>query len=57
MNIIITKGTGDGRTEISAFDMALKNAGICNYNLIQTSLYQKIKLDNVRYNPLNIIYF
>jgi hypothetical protein len=24
---------------------------------IQTSSYQKIKLDNIRYNPLNIIYF
>jgi hypothetical protein len=33
------------------------NSSFHGLNNIQTSLYQKIKLDNVRYNPLNIIYF
>ncbi len=37
MNIRITKGTGLGPTELSAFDHALVNAGIANYNLIYLS--------------------
>lgn len=37
LRIIITKGFGTGRTEISAFDAALKKAGIHNYNLIPLS--------------------
>lgn len=37
MNIRITKGTGVGPTEISAFDQALVKAGVANFNLIYLS--------------------
>lgn len=35
--IYVTKGTGEGLTNISAFDAALKRAGIANLNLIYLS--------------------
>ena len=35
--IIITDGVGKGRTEKSAFDSALWQAGIANYNLLELS--------------------
>jgi len=35
--IILTKGTGTGDTKIAAFDAALFDAGIANYNLIRLS--------------------
>jgi len=37
MEIVITNGKGEGETEISAFDKALLDAGIANYNLITLS--------------------
>ncbi len=37
MKINITTGTGVGPTEISAFDHALVNAGVANFNLIYLS--------------------
>lgn len=37
MHIYIVKGKGTGRTLLSAFDHALQDAGICNYNLITLS--------------------
>ncbi len=37
MNIQIVKGKGSGKTELSAFDHALQDAGINNYNLIYLS--------------------
>lgn len=37
MNIYLTKGTGDGPTTLAAFDSALNDAGIANYNLIRLS--------------------
>jgi len=37
MNIHISKSTGIASTELSAFDNALFNAGIANYNLIYLS--------------------
>jgi arginine decarboxylase len=37
MNIQISEGVGIGPTELSAFDQALVNAGIANYNLIYLS--------------------
>lgn len=37
MKIYITSGQGTGRTTLSAFDTALKNAGVYNYNLIPLS--------------------
>ncbi|MEM4663258.1 MAG: pyruvoyl-dependent arginine decarboxylase [Candidatus Diapherotrites archaeon] len=37
MDIIITAATGTGNTELSAFDNALWNAGVANYNLIKLS--------------------
>jgi len=37
MNIIVTEGTGDGLTNLSAYDKALCQAGIGNYNLIRLS--------------------
>lgn len=35
--IYVTSGVGEGKTDISAFDAALSNAGIANYNLIYLS--------------------
>ncbi len=37
MKINITSGTGVGPTELSAFDHALVNAGVANFNLIYLS--------------------
>lgn len=37
MKIYVTKGSGEGETETAAFDKALWNAGIANYNLIRLS--------------------
>lgn len=37
LRIIVTCGFGLGRTEISAFDAALRKAGVANYNLIPLS--------------------
>lgn len=37
MHIIITCGTGEGPTPLAAFDQALLNAGVANYNLIYLS--------------------
>ncbi len=37
MNIYLTKATGDGPTTLAAFDNALNNAGIANYNLLVLS--------------------
>ncbi len=37
MKITITTGTGEGPTPLAAFDKALLNAGVANYNLIYLS--------------------
>lgn len=37
MQIIITSGKGEGNTKLSAFDNALFDAGIANFNLIKLS--------------------
>lgn len=37
MKIIINSGTGIGKTRLAAFDKALFNAGVANYNLIPLS--------------------
>lgn len=37
MNIYLSSGIGSGPTKLSAFDSALNNAGIANYNLIRLS--------------------
>ncbi len=37
MTIFITTGQGYGRTLLSAFDAALKDAGVYNYNLVMLS--------------------
>lgn len=37
MKISVRKGTGTGPTELSAFDQALVNAGVANFNLIYLS--------------------
>ena len=37
MKIHVTWGTGEGSTKIAAFDRALWDAGIANYNLIKLS--------------------
>lgn len=37
LEIVITSGTGSGPTPIAAFDHALLNAGIANYNLLYLS--------------------
>lgn len=37
MDIIVTSGKGHGKTPLSAFDAALMDAGISNYNLVVLS--------------------
>lgn len=37
MNIYLSSGVGTGPTKLAAFDAALNNAGIANYNLIKLS--------------------
>lgn len=37
MKIYLTKGTGEGPTTLAAFDSALNDAGIANYNLLKLS--------------------
>src|SRR5574341_1311035 len=37
MRITVTCGTGEGPTPLAAFDQALLNAGVANYNLIYLS--------------------
>lgn len=37
MKIVVCSGSGTGDTKLSAFDNALKNAGVYNYNLIKLS--------------------
>ena len=37
MNIQVSQGIGNGPTELSAFDQALVNAGVANFNLIYLS--------------------
>src|SRR5689334_23537893 len=37
MKITITTGTGEGPTPLAAFDQALLDAGVANYNLIYLS--------------------
>ena len=37
MNIQIATGTGKGHTKLAAFDAALNDAGVANYNLIKLS--------------------
>ena len=37
MKITLTDGTGSGPTRLAAFDAALLQAGICNYNLLVLS--------------------
>jgi arginine decarboxylase len=37
MKIYLSSGTGTGPTELSAFDAALNDAGVANYNLIRLS--------------------
>ena len=37
MNIKIVKSSGEGSTLLSAFDNALQNAGVSNYNLLRLS--------------------
>jgi arginine decarboxylase len=37
MNIYLTKGTGEGPTTLAAFDSALNDAGIANFNLLKLS--------------------
>lgn len=34
MNIYISSGQGEGKTQLSAFDKALQNAGVSNFNLL-----------------------
>ncbi len=55
MNILLTTGKGVGKTPIAAFDSALKDAGVYNYNLIYLSSVippkAKIKFEKLQENP------
>lgn len=37
LTIKVSRGTGDGRTRLSAFDAALRSAGVADFNLIRLS--------------------
>lgn len=54
MKIIIAGGKGEGLTKLSAFDRALYDAGIANYNLIKLSSVipkdSQIILDKIDWN-------
>jgi len=52
MDIIITSGVGKGNTQLSAFDHALFNAGIANYNLIRLSSVIPLK-SKLKIQPFN----
>jgi arginine decarboxylase len=38
LNIQVTSGTGEGPTQMAAFDAALLDAGVANYNLMLSSV-------------------
>jgi arginine decarboxylase len=54
MEIIVTYGTGEGSTKLAAFDKALYDAGIANYNLIKlTSVIpfnSKVTIKKINWN-------
>ena len=54
MEIKITYGVGEGPTELSAFDRALFDAGIANYNLLELSSVipegAEIKVGKINWN-------
>src|SRR3989344_5136528 len=54
MDILLTTGKGVGKTPIAAFDAALKDAGVYNYNLIYLSSVipskAKIKFEKMQEN-------
>ena len=37
MEINVVNGVGEGQTELSAFDAALKDSGVYNYNIMYLS--------------------
>lgn len=55
MDILVTTGKGVGKTPIAAFDAALKDASVHNYNLIYLSSVippkSKIKFEKLTENP------
>ena len=57
MEIIITKGKGTGLNKLSAFDNALYDAGIANFNLIPlTSIIppaSKVKVKRIDWNKID----
>lgn len=57
MNIYVVSGQGEGHTTMAAFDAALKQAGVYNYNLIQLSSIippgSKVKKVNYYKAPVN----
>ena len=58
MKILVTSGTGEGKTSLSAFDAALWDAGIANYNLIKLSSVippkSKLETNNPKSNDKSI---
>lgn len=57
MEIIITKGKGAGLNKLSAFDNALYDAGIANFNLIPLSSIippaSKVKIKRIDWNQID----
>ncbi len=57
MEIQIVKGVGSAKTKLAAFDRALHNAGIANYNLICLSSVipkdSRLIVDQIKTNPNN----
>jgi len=54
MNIQLTSGTGKGHTKLAAFDAALHEAGVANYNLIRLSSVIPPSTKIVRAKPIPV---
>lgn len=52
MKILLTAGSGEGNTTLSAFDKALYDAGVANYNLIPLSSVIPPKTSIIEKKPL-----
>lgn len=54
MNIYLTKGSASASTKLSAFDKALFNAGIANFNLISLSSVIPVESNIIEIEPKNL---
>ena len=55
MNIYVSSGIGYGQTKLAAFDAALNEAGIANFNLIKLSSVIPPKVRSLRPQPRKLL--